>query len=277
MYAAAGERRNTAAAAISSIDAEATRGDLRRHRLRRLAGREPAHPFGVADRPRRDAADAHAEPAPLDREVARHRIHAGLRRRRVDLQRRAVIVERRADVEDERIAALAQRLERRARRVERAAQVDVDDRAKAVRRERRRRRQEVAGGAVDQRVELAELRERRRDGLRDHVRIPDVCRVREDLPARLRAQLGGGLREPIRLATHDAHIGTESRIGGGDPAADAGATAGDERHAAGEGIGLEHIERTCHRRILRRRAEIRNLRAASLSDCVNPMHARRAG
>ncbi len=72
--------------------------------------------------------DANAEAAPLDGEVLRHRVDAGLRGRRVNLQRRAVIVERRADVEHEAVAARLQRLERGARRVERAEQIDVDHR-----------------------------------------------------------------------------------------------------------------------------------------------------
>ena len=57
--------------------------------------------------------------------------------------------------------ACAQRLERGARRVERAEQVDVDHGLEAVRRQRGGGREEVAGGAVDERVELAEALDRR--------------------------------------------------------------------------------------------------------------------
>ena len=59
-----------------------------------------AHAFGAVDRSGRQAVDADPRRPPFDRERARQRVDAGLRRRRVRLPGRAEELQRRADVQD---------------------------------------------------------------------------------------------------------------------------------------------------------------------------------
>jgi ABC-2 type transport system permease protein len=224
--------------------AEAAQRDVLDHALADVAGREPAHALGVADRPRRDRHRAHAEAAPLDRERAGERVHAGLGRRRVYLERRAVVVERRADVEHEPAAAPAQRLERGLARVEAADQIDLDDGAKAVGRQRGGRGQEVAGRAVDQDVEAAHALDAGRHGGSQLVRLPHVGRRVHHLARRLGLELRCRCRQDIRLAAHQTDARAVRDVRARDALADACAAAGDERHAARQHIASEDAR--CH-------------------------------
>ena len=100
MKLAASEQRKTAACSMSRDATEAAERDVAPQVLFDSARDEALHAFGVFDRAGRDGVDADAVAAPLDREVARQRVHAGLRRRDVELHRRAEVVQRRADVEN---------------------------------------------------------------------------------------------------------------------------------------------------------------------------------
>ena len=62
---------------------EATERDVASQSLFDLRRHESLHAFGVFDGAGRDCVDAYAERAPLDREVARERVNARLRRRDV--------------------------------------------------------------------------------------------------------------------------------------------------------------------------------------------------
>src|SRR3712207_6552076 len=157
--------------------AETAEGDFAAQALLHLFGYEARHAFGVFDGARRDGVDAYALRAPLDREVARERVHARLRRRYMKLVRRAEVMQRRADVEN-LAAILLQLLERRAADVKGALEVDVDDRAEAVRRKLRRGAQEVPGRAVDDDVYAPELLNRRGDGALYLREVAHVRRVR---------------------------------------------------------------------------------------------------
>src|SRR3954468_14301082 len=52
-------------------------------------GHQARHSFGVFDWPRRNGVHPYPVSSPLDREIARQSIDAGLRRRNVELHRRA--------------------------------------------------------------------------------------------------------------------------------------------------------------------------------------------
>src|SRR5262249_7604120 len=111
--------------------------------------REALHALGAFDRAGDDAVHPDARRRPFEGEVAGQLLDTGFGGAGVDLQRRGHERLRGADVDD---AALlrGERLVGGAARVEGAAEVDVDDGAKAVRRERRRRRKEVPGRRADE-------------------------------------------------------------------------------------------------------------------------------
>src|SRR5687768_13727258 len=73
--------------------AEAAERDVASQPLLDRLGDEAAHALGVLDGAGRDGVRAYAVAPPLDREVARERVHARLRRRDVELHRRPHVVE----------------------------------------------------------------------------------------------------------------------------------------------------------------------------------------
>src|SRR5687768_1983913 len=109
--------------------------------------------------------------------------------------------------------------ERGLRRVKRADQIDLDDGLEAVRRERGCRREEVAGRAVDDRVERTEAFDRRAYRFCHVVRVPDVRRNGEDLATGRRGELGRGLLEYVGFAADDADIRAQLSVGVCDAAA----------------------------------------------------------
>src|SRR5687767_2036365 len=198
----AGVRAEEDGALLDVADApEAAERDVAPQSLFDRLGDEPAHAFGVLDGAGRDGVRADAMAPPLDREVARQRVHARLRRRDVELHGRAEVVERRADVEY-LAAPFFQLLEGGAADVEGALEVYVNDRPEAVGRKLLGRAEEVAGRAVDRDVKTAEALDRRGDGALDRGEVAHVGGHGQRLAARLVDARGGGL-EVFELAADE--------------------------------------------------------------------------
>src|SRR5207237_5284335 len=104
-------------------------------------------------------------------------------------------------------------------------EIDLDHGLEPVRRQRGGGREEVAGGTVDDRIELAEPLDRLPDGGGDRIRIADVRCDRQDGASVARGQLVSGPAEHVRLAADDADVRAEPRVRVRDAAADAGASA----------------------------------------------------
>ena len=195
--------------------------------------------------------DADAEPPPLDGEVPRDRVDAGLRGRRVDLQRRAVVVERRADVEDRAPSPAFCSASNAARE---ALKVPLRSMSITV---RKPFGDSAAAGA--RKLPAAPLTSVSSLPNRSTVARDRASRSRPDRgrPRRRRARRGRSSAASSRRRSRRARPACGStmqtsapkpRVGGRDPAADAGATTGDERHVAGQRAVAEHVERTWHRR-----------------------------
>jgi len=129
--------------------------------------------------------------------------------------------------------------QRGTRDVEGAFQIDIDDGAEAVRREIFGEADEVARGAVDQDVEAAQLRHDGGNRVVDRRGIPHVGRHRDRTNAE-GAQFGRRRLEMFDLAAGDRDVAAVGRERERNPAADAGAAAGNQRDAILEEGGLKH-------------------------------------
>ena len=188
--------------------------------LPRRLGRQALHALGAFHRSRREAVDADARRPPLDRERPRERIDAGFRRRGMALADRAQQLQRRADVEDH-ADPLAFRCGNAARDTLKVPfEIDVDDRAEAIRRQVLGQADEVARGAVDEDVDACRT-------------SPTVCATTpstaagsrtspasRERPHAARGNLGGGRLEMIELPAGNRDVAPRLRERERDAAAD---------------------------------------------------------
>ena len=133
------------------------------------------HSFGVSDWPRRDRVHANSVTSPLNGQVLRQRVDAGLRRGDVKLHRRAQVMQRGADVQN-LAAVLFQFTERCPANIERPFQIDIHDGAETVRRKFFRRAEKISGGSVDDDVDFAKSFDSGRNGSLDLFGLANVGR-----------------------------------------------------------------------------------------------------
>ena len=208
---------------------------LRDRRIHRCRIGEALHALGTGGRSRRDAVHPNTVAAPFRRQRPRHRVHAGLRGRRVNLADRAQIRQRRADV-DHAAAAHAHVRKRRAGHVERSLEIDVDDRAEAVRRQVLCIAHEVAGRAVDHDVETPERRRGLVHDRRDGSRVPHVSAERQCPDTRPGNVSRRGI-EMLLLPAGNRHVAAMRRQRQRNAAADPRAATRDECRLPFQQIG----------------------------------------
>ncbi len=105
-----------------------------------------------------------------------------------------------------------------------------------------RDRRNIAAGIVDEKVEPAELGFDLTKEVCHLLGKADIAGHRPDRPAGFGTKLGGGFFQNIAPAAGNDDNITFSAQGAGDAAADAGASAGDERDLAFlQGCGLRHL------------------------------------
>src|SRR6266496_4317679 len=191
-------------------------------------GDQPLHPFCILDWARSYRVDANTMAPPLNCQITGKRIDPGLGGRNMKLHRCSEVMKGGADVENLTLVLLEFGKSRPAN-IKSALEINIHDGPESVWRKLLWRAKKVAGSPVDNYVDLAELRYRRRNGALDFFRAAHVCGYRKSFSAiaidciRRRFQM-------FHLAANQRN--GRSRFGQGSryAAGNACTAAGDEGH-----------------------------------------------
>src|SRR6266446_3727479 len=191
-------------------------------------GDQPLHPFCVLDWARSYRVDANTMAPPLDCQIACKRIDAGLGSRHMQLHRCAEVMKRGADVENLTLVLLEFGKSRPAH-IKSALEINIHDGPKTVWRELLRSAKKVAGGPVDNYINLAKLRYGRCNRAIDFFRVAHICGYGKRFSAiavdRFRRRF-----QMFHLAANQRDGRSRLSQGSCDAAGDARTASSDERH-----------------------------------------------